>query len=48
MTIDRRQSVVPDETRPAGWEVLAIADGTREAVPETAAQIGIQGRERCI
>ena len=28
--------------------VLAMADETRAAVEETAAQIGIQGRKRCI
>ena len=32
--------------RPGG-EVIAIADGTRATVQETAAQIGIQGRKRC-
>ena len=47
MTIDGRQSVVPDDRRPAGREVIADRRRTRTAVQEAAAQIGIQGRKRC-
>ena len=36
MTIDRRQSVVPDDMRPAGRELSAIVDQTRTAVNGSA------------
>jgi hypothetical protein len=37
MTIDRRQSIVPDACGRLGRDILAIADGTPAAVQETAA-----------
>ena len=45
---DRRLgSVVPDDTRPAGWEVIADRRLDAHDRGGSAAQIGIQGRKRC-
>ena len=45
---DRRLgSVVPDDTRPVGWEVIADRRPDAHDRGGSAAQIGIQGRKRC-
>ena len=47
MAIDGRRSVGPDDTRPAGREVIADRRHTHTTVQEAADAVGIQGRKSC-